>query len=70
MNKRKAKVWTTTKGSSAIILPKDWCNFYKPKEVEVIYDGAILIFPEGFPEESKQRLIAALSPIEEKVEGS
>lgn len=60
MNKRKAKVWTQTKGTSAIALPKDWCNFYKPKEVEIIYNGVILIIAEGTPEEERDRLIKAL----------
>ena len=60
MNKRKAKVWTQTKGTFAIALPKDWCNFNNPKEVEIIYNGAILIFGENTPIEERERLIKAL----------
>ena len=60
MNKRKAKVWTQTKGTLAIALPKDWCNFNHPKEVEMIYNGSIIIFGENTPPEERDRLIKAL----------
>lgn len=65
MNKRKAKIWTQTKGTSAIVLPKDWCRGHKnPNSVELCYDGAIIIFPEGYPEKRKQKLLEDLEPTE------
>lgn len=65
VNKKVRKIWHQGE-SKAIALPPDWLKGHENIEnVELCYDGAILIFPEGFPEGKKQRLLEALEPAEE-----
>ena len=61
MNLRKRRIFKVG-NSKAVALPPEWLRGNDTvRNIELYFDGAILVIPEGFPEERKSRLLEALN---------
>lgn len=64
VNRKTRKIWKQGH-SRAIAIPPDWNRGNENiKTVEICYDGAIIIMPEGLSEKRKQKLLEALEQTE------
>ena len=60
MNLRKRKIFKVG-DSKALVLPPKWLRGNKVENIELYFEGAIVVFPDGFPEERKTRLLETLN---------